>query len=690
MQAVFALVLSAVISAASAAPGMLTHADDIVSLETTEGEPYLISLPEGETLVIAAPIDKGLDTPIVADIASNATLTLNAAVTARSVVKRGRGRMVVNGAVTLTSGIFINEGTLSLLDASSLENAGVIYLLDGTFEFAGDGSGIQQTLPCPLVCRASKVSVTLDGIIDLKIESPLVVTNILLESGCIFKRGVGTLVFESQPEEPMTLSVSDGTATSGSNGWPRGPNGMGDISSEYWPHPVSGYSGFNVVEGEVLLTGMEGSSVDITNYVSVGLTTYGMRKSASLSVDGISANIASNGKQLNLSVNIEGGQGDFIRRPRLELRNGANVTTSAFRSGGAVNYYGTYPTATVDRSTWTITSYFLPYGASSPQTFFAMELKNGSAVYVGGRWENYGGSRHSILIDRSVMAKNASLDALKMLFYGCDVSVVNGGALYAEVVREQDSRQALNLSFDGGVWGVSSGTLRMTNACRVAISTLREAGMTIPVANGVTVYVARAIRGAGGVVKTGGGNIVFERQREWPQDTSGSSISNLTDSVSLAFEGLFDACEGSVFVESGACRTGGAYRAGLGASIDFGENDLGSGVTFRGGGTFLNASATDSTIMVPLDGNFAATDGSPAFDGVSLKGRVRVEFELASAPHGRSREVAVARFSEAQGKLSNWSVGGVGKGYGVTLAKSSDGKSVRARITKLGLRINLR
>ena len=171
VQAVFALALSAVISAACAAPGVLTLSegadyywqpsaedpDGVVSFKTTASESFLISLSEGETRVIATPIDKGLNTPIVADVASNATLTLNAAVTARSVVKRGRGRMVVNGAVTLTSGIFINEGTLSLLDASSLENAGVIYLLDGTFEFAGDGSGIQQTLPCPLVCRVCRI-----------------------------------------------------------------------------------------------------------------------------------------------------------------------------------------------------------------------------------------------------------------------------------------------------------------------------------------------------------------------------------------------------------------------------------------------------------------------------------------------------------------------------------------------------
>lgn len=646
-----------------------------------------VDVGEGVTREWTDNIEVG-HTNIYVNVASNGTLAISGNIAAGSLVKRGLGRVAIAGRVNrIEDGIFCEEGITSIQDASSLEETGSIHISDGTFEFAGDGSGIQQTLPCPLVCSASMTSAGVYGIIDLKIESPLVVTNIQLESGCIFKRGVGTLAFVPQPGEPMALSVSDGTATKGNNGYPNSPNGKWDISSDYWPHPVSGYSGFNVVEGEILLTGTEGSHVDITNYVSVGLTAYGMRKSASLSVDGISANIASNDKQLNLSVNIEGGKGELIKQSRLELRNGANVTTSCFRSGGAINYYGTYPTATVDRSTWTITSFFLPYGASSPQTFFAMELRNGSAVYVGNRWENYGGSRHSILIERSVMAKNASLDALKMLFDGCDVSVVNGGALYAEMVREKASNQKLNLSFDGGVWGVSFGTLRMTNACQISISTLREAGATIPVADGATAFVGRAISGAGGIAKTGGGTIRFEPQGEWTMDNPPVFVSNLTDSVSLAFEGLFDVREGSAFVESGACRKGGAYRAGQGASIDFDWNDLGSGVAFSGAGSFSNFTAAAATISVPLSDDMVATNGAPSFSSATLGGPVLVDFGQLRIPE-RGAKVVVATFLSGAPSLAKWLTSAVPKGFAASLRM--DGSSVVADIRHVGFTIRLR
>ena len=216
---------------------------------------------------------------------------------------------------------------------------------------------------------------------------------------------------------------------------------------------------------------------------------------------------------------------------------------------------------------------------------------------------------------------------------------------------------------------------------------MREAGATIPVADGATAFVGRAISGAGGIAKTGGGTIRFEPQGEWTMDNPPVFVSNLTDSVSLAFEGLFDVREGSAFVESGACRKGGAYRAGQGASIDFDWNDLGSGVAFSGAGSFSNFTATAATISVPLSDDMVATNGAPSFSSATLGGPVLVDFGQLRIPE-RGAKVVVATFLSGAPSLAKWSTSAVPKGFAASLRM--DGSSVVADIRHVGFTIRLR
>ena len=180
-------------------------------------------------------------------------------------------------------------------------------------------------------------------------------------------------------------------------------------------------------------------------------------------------------------------------------------------------------------------------------------------------------------------------------------------------------------------------------------------------------------------MKTGDGNIVFEQQMEWPQDSSGLPISNLTDSVSLAFGGLFDVREGSAFVERGACRTGGAYRAGLGTSIDFGGNDLGSGVTFSGAGSFSNFTATAATIYVPLSDDLVAIDGAPSFSSATFGGSMLVDFGPLRVPV-RGARIVVATFLSGTPSLATWSTSAIPKGFAASLRL--EGLSVVAYIDR--------
>ena len=154
-----------------------------------------INIDEGETREWTDNIEVG-HTNIYVNVASNGTLAISGNIAAGSLVKRGLGRVAIAGRVNrIEDGIFCEEGIMSVQDASSLEETGSIHISDGTFEFAGDGSGLQQTLPCPLVCSASMTSAGVYGIVDLKIEAPLAVTNVDMRTGCILKRGVGRLTF---------------------------------------------------------------------------------------------------------------------------------------------------------------------------------------------------------------------------------------------------------------------------------------------------------------------------------------------------------------------------------------------------------------------------------------------------------------------------------------------------------------
>ena len=159
------------------------------------------------------------------------------------------------------------------------------------------------------------------------------------------------------------------------------------------------------------------------------------------------------------------------------------------------------------------------------------------------------------------------------------------------------------------------------------------------------------------------------------------------DPVTLAFDGALDVQGGDVFVERGACRIGGAYNAAEGASVDFGGNDLGEGVTFSGGGKLSNFTATAPTISVPLSESLVATNGAPWFLSAAISGPVLVDFGSPVA-NARGGQVAVAKFADSIPSASSWRTTGVPKGYAASLMVS--GSAVVADIRRTGFTIRLK
>ena len=694
MDRLFVYVLAASFALASAAASAAGR-----PLLSTGQDPdaLAINIGEGETREWTDNIEVG-HTNIYVNVASNGALTISGNIAAGSLVKRGLGRVAIAGRVNrIEDGIFCEEGIMSVQDASALEETGSIHISDGTFEFAGDGSGVAQTLPCPLVCSASKTSKGVDGIIDLKIETPLVVTNIDVLSGCILKRGTGVLSFDVPVGETMTLSCCDGTSVKERNGYPATPYYIGNVSDPAMSRPVTGYVGFNVAEGEVRLTGGEDSIVDIPHCVNIGMSAGGVRSAPAVSVDGVDARISSK-NQLLLSSCVSGGNA-LCGMARLCITNGANMSTKGCRSG-VDSVSKSFPTVVVERATWNISNFILPYGIDDTVNTTYI-LRDGAAVYVNGgnvnyRMESWGGNRHKIHIDGSVLAGDSVFGGMQMRATGYSVSVVNGGVLSTWRMREKDAKFVLDLSFDGGTWIADAGKwqpMKFMHATNVVIRTKGADGLTFPVEAGYTVEATQAVTGEGGMTKTGGGTYVFCRRATWYAEDADNENQGkwqkdlLDDPVTLAFEGTLDVQGGDVLVESGACRIGGAYNAAEGASVDFGGNDLGEGVTFSGGGKLSNFTATAPTISVPLSESLVATNGAPWFLSAAISGPVLVDFGSPVA-NARGRQVAVAKFADSIPSVSSWLMTGVPKGYMASLGVS--GSSVVADIHRTGFTIRLK
>lgn len=645
------------------------------------GAMQTITVGEGEAREYSDTISFGAHEAVVADVASNATLTISGGVACGSLLKRGPGRVVIAGASkSIVAGIYCEGGIVSVFDASTLAGCGGVYVTDGTFEFAGSGSAEPQVLPCPLFGRASDAN----GIVDLKIESPLVVTNAAVTSGCIVKRGVAALTFTPAPGETMTLSCNWGFPAE--NNWTSNPNVSGDVGSDYWQRPTdSGYIGFNVAEGTVELKGDAAAHVDIVHGVSIGLDMAGVRVAPALVVDGLSANLASAPKmgQINIGAGVGESTGKKGAFARIDIQNGAAVATYACRTqNGTV--FSCAVTARVDNAAWTISQHLLPYGGLSPVKKFTLLVRNGGKMYIGNYFQDYGGNAHAVELDGegTVLAKNADLEGLTWSWLGCDISVKNGAALYAAKtqIRDANNQKDMRLSFDGGTFVTTPSTCqpyRFWKSTNVVVS-VSGAGQTFPVAAEQTVYVNAPITGDGGFVKTGDGALDFASAMSYDgtkkDDQSTWVWTALEDPVTLAFGGELDVRGGTVTVSNGCCRTGGAYRTAEGTSIDFDGNNLGSGAAFSGAGTFANATVGDCEVAASV-----ADGTAPSFAGVRINGRIRVRFDALA--DGVS-SATVATFTDGMPDVSRFYVTRLAGSHKASFFV--DGNAVKAEIWKSG------
>lgn len=611
---------------------------------------------------------------LAVSVAEDADLTFSGAVGKGFLHKTGAGSLYLTSPDNVfLSGILSAGGLLSVPCAAAL----------GYAEGASDGVTIQGGVLSFTSAKEDRYDgpVTFAGATKactvIKNNGDLTLGGLRVQSGDFLKRGVGKLTIAPPSGTTWQLTADNGSTE---NGWdPTDTSAL--VFSDDAAVPDHGYLGFNVAEGEVVLKGDATTVFSSEHNVLVGPNVASCDAIQTLTVDGATAYLARY-NNFFLGAYTSATAPAKAKAAAFNVVNGADVTVNTLiigRSLGTPNC----TTCLVDNATLR-TGSFRPayYWDGKPEVI----VRNGGRILASDLYQT---GVSSITVTGGTLAKNASGDGFPATIYGEHGGTwrFRGNAMFAchtlTFTKGFNQYNRLTLDFNGGTWKSCDGdkqTFRIFESSNLIIKTTGEDGLTLPVAVEKTVNVARAITGEGAVIKTGAGTLRFETQGTW--DSTLATKTPLADPVSLAFGGTLDVREGAVTVDSGACRTGGAYKTAEGTSVDFGGNALGP-ATFAGTGTFANGTAAGGVIAAPLadDGRVGAC---PSFADMTLTG-VRVDFGRTEPLEGEIAGLVVATFPNGAPDVSGWRSRNTGKGTRAKFRVAGNGKDVLADVAPVGI-----
>ena len=634
----------------------------VLGIDQTSGR----LITAAQNTVVTETISEGRMGVVVADVSADATLRLTGEVGKGGLVKKGEGALYLENAgneflrfLSLECGILgVSSYAAAGLGAATL---GGLKLAGGVFAYQ---DGEEKVLPCALSVCSGKA----DAPVGIKVDSPLVVKSLQASGGALIKFGTAPLVFEPPSGSVVNLTPSGGT----SDGDPKAPYSIGSVDLDKWTTPASGYKGFNIAEGEVVLRGDKDTTFELVKGLMIGVSATDGAVQPALTIDGAKVKLASS-HHMFLGGFVQSDS--FVTSPKLSILNGAEVSTYLFNCGRNCGR-AQYPTVTVDRASWTVTDFRCGYNWNCYPRYF---LSNGSRLNVTGV-TNYGPSYFQVSNSVFAVQKNLELHAAGgEWFFGV------GSTFEASVLKTTSGTPCtgFTLAFDGCTWKTqgSDKLFRLYLAEKFAFRTSGVAGLVLPLAEGENLPVERAISGSGGLVKTGAGALTFETQGTY--DEKLTEKTPLEDPVTLAFEGLLDVREGTVNVAKGACRESGAYRVAKDALIDFGGNELNAAV-FSGGGKVENA------VLSGVAVGCADGEGRLEFSGSSFNGRVWVDFGRASDDNSLASGIVVAKVAgNCQIDLSKWRARNVGGDCSVRFS-FADGVVKADIVRKFGMKIILR
>ncbi|HPW75281.1 MAG TPA: hypothetical protein PLJ32_04845 [Kiritimatiellia bacterium] len=598
---------------------------------------------------------KGVDT-LEAVVGTGADLTLSGKTQRGAFVKNGPGAFHLTNADNLfVSGVTLNGGLLEATPpaAMGLDYANTTTLMmmtDGTLAFGANG-GVEHVVNTKPTLNAS----TPTNALVIRTDSDVTFARgVDLTAGAIIKTGAGRMTVNATPNARYSTG-------NGRNRISNTPSYTSPVMFDaFGTAPTDGYAGFNVAEGAFTFKGTGSETIYIQNAIMVGLYTTSVAAEPELTFDKLSVDTKASGHLTMFGANHRTNA--FTARPKIRLVNGTHMRADTlcfgWNSSGSVE-----GELYIDNATLFNTFAFYMNFSESSGAKLHLIATNHAAVYCSGEAEpaaDQGHSAWSGYVDAhfhdSLMAGSKALRGCKfgphrnLNFDRGAFTFHKGGKLYLEEFRNVASPLGMStLRFDGGEFVITTNLFMPSNPGSLTVDVTTN-GVTMPVADGKTVTIQKRITGAGGVVKTGAGMLVFGKQ----EDTL----------PTWAFDGVAVVSEGVLAVLAGGSTNTAACRVEAGATLDVASGAAMARVSGAG------------TVTGELNGATVALDGEGVLTlDCALTGTMEADF-------GRTAETAftypypknVVVANRATGPLGNWRATGLGDGMLSGTFRLEDGK----------------
>ena len=565
---------------------------------------------------------------LAAVVAKDAKLSLDGAYARGAFVKRGEGVATLTGADnTFISGVTLEAG---LLGATTLAALGFDFAVapsfvqkGGTVELGGGGD-FPAAVTVDAASKTAAVVVKNDA--DVTVKKAFTLTN-----GALFKRGAGTLRFET----PATLAVDNGV-----NPISRTVLSFDDNGAV----PTTGYAGFNVVEGEVVLADKT-YNIDKCGYVGLRLdkapasTPTLTFTNATVSLNGSGANMFFVGSCVTAT--------DPSQRFALNILDSEVTGSTPLCIGGYDGCAATSPTSRVDvvmRNSSITASYgvWLNENVSGGKTYWTVD----NSKFYGKQNSRTLGYSAVEFTNGSVYASEASLDFAPYPETKND-SNADGGYMrfnkgthaYLDRIGGKGAFFKAKLCFNGGTWhsGLLPKAQCVSGYLLSGVRVIFEEGGAIWPVTSDTCRNTIKIEGDGGFVKTGAGALFFDTQSTWetwagatkPGETK---LTAAQGQKTWCFTGEADIREGKVSIAADAADEGVKARVASNATLELKSGCTLEGAALRGGGTVTGGTLQNATVSVPLAADGTIDPADVLTIGSSVSGRLVFTLTCAAPP----------------------------------------------------------
>lgn len=658
------------------APNYVVDGSDAVSVDVA-----IDNQSTSGTVTMASPLAFGENVSIIG--AEGSTTALSGALSGAdvSLTKTGSGKVDISGnSPALDASWIVDGGTLEFSSPQAFGiGDGQLEVAAGTLAYSG--SADCDTGKKLLVSAPSKRGAIVDVYADT-----LTVSNAEVQSGCLVKKGTGTLAikygegtFQLDDTSVQTQNPGDNIAFAGTGDSPVSENM---------------FSAVTVAEGRLEITGVGSNATEVLckDGISIGDSYATAQENSELVLRNVRFNVNDGGRQFSVGRRTQGSckepwikalDGTYVYGnqlvigwdPNVQMDAGVAVTNAAMYFNDCILFaQGGNATAKVRVG---------PNGLLAARAYLALRewqdvLAEGENAVIGalstnGRDDTCSWDGVCLLQNNNVRGawtfRNGGTLRIGAHIHGAN-NAVNGTA----------SNPGFNFVFDGGILDFLSGGTSVMAKPQYQGYRTEGAGMTVSVPAGSVHTLTTPIRGDGGVVKVGAGELVFADVRDfsgnWKNVNSKFSYeyNDLGYAIMLGqYEGATEVREGILTLYAGMLTNTTAVTVGEAGALNLGGNVFefpsvaGSGVVSNG---TLNA-----VIKVAMDSS-SHTGEMPTFSDVVLPANQMFDFDFGDGAMELRVPYTLSRMGVSAGAMSGWkAVSGGRRAYPV-FSVDSEGRAV--------------